>query len=286
MIIDFRLRPPFGEFKKSYIMSDIDFMTQWGSRFNMPVAESVKQQSIELCIKEMDEAKIDIGVIPGRKCFGLTNDDLIKLMELYPKRFICFAGVDPHDPTEDSINEIHKYVQNGPCSGVVIEPGLSENEAPGKPPMTPDDPRVHPIYEECQKHNIPLMISFGGLTNAALRYMSPFDIDNVAEKYPNLTIILAHGGFPWANEMCWIALRRPNVYISPDIYAMGGPGSDSYIAGASQLVPEKILFGSAYPMVPMKNAVIRFLNAGIKEEHLPKIMYQNAARILGLDVDN
>lgn len=285
MIIDFRSRPPYGEFKNSYIMSDVDFMTQFAARFNMPVAESVKKQSMELYIKEMDEAKIDIGVVPGRKCFGLKNADLVELMELYPGRFICFAGVDPHDPTEESMAEIDEYVVNGPCTGVVIEPCLSENEAPGKPPMTVDDPRVHPIYEKCQEIGVPLMISFGGLTNAALRYMSPIDIDNVAEKYPNLTIILAHGGCPWADVMCWIALRRANVYISPDIYAMGGPGTVGYVAGANQLVPEKILFGSAYPMTPMKEAVVRYMGLGIKEENLPKVMYQNAARILGLDVE-
>ena len=279
MIIDFRLRPPFGKFAESYICSNVEFATQFASRFKMPLSESVKQRSIELCIQEMDEARIDIGVVPGRKCFGLGNDDLIELMERYPNRLICFADIDPHDDAKSCIEEIMTYAVNGPCTGVVVEPALLER---GTEPMTPDDSRLYPIYEICQEKGLPLMMSFGGLTQSALRYLLPMDIDNVAEHYPNLKIILAHGGFPWAGESCWVALRRENVYVSPDIYAMNGPGAAEYIAAANGFIPEKILFGSAYPITPMKNAVDYYLNCGIEEAYLPKIMYQNAAKILGL----
>ena len=65
MIIDFRSRPPYGEFKNSYIMSDVDFMTQFAARFNMPVAESVKNNLWSFTLRKWMKLKLILVLFQG-----------------------------------------------------------------------------------------------------------------------------------------------------------------------------------------------------------------------------
>ena len=44
-----------------------------------------------------------------------------------------------------------------------------------------------------------------------------------------------------------------------------------------------MLFGSAYPVVPVGDAVRAFLQFPLKDEVIDRVMYANAARLLGLD---
>ena len=276
-IIDFRCRPPYSDFLHEFLYADLDYMTNFSAHFGMPVPESAEKHDLELSVKEMDEAGVLQGVVPGRKYFGMDNADLLWLMDKYPNRYLCLAGVDPNLGADAAAYEIETYAVNGPCVGVVVEPGLC------KDPMGPMDPRMMPIYEMCQQNELPLLMSFGGLTQLSLRYMNPIELDNVAEQFPKLKIALAHGGWPWVNEVCWLALKRPGIYLSPDLYCMGGPGTVDYVAAMNQMIPNKFLFGSAYPIAPMNDAVKYYTETlGIKEEVLPKIMYQNAVDFLGI----
>ena len=276
-IIDFRLRPPFSNFLEGFLYADLNYMANFSGNFGMPVPPSAKVRNLDLCLFEMDEAGVAQGVVPGRKYFGMDNADLNWLMEKYPNRFLCLAGVDPNLGTDAAMYEIETYAINGKCAGVVVEPGLC------KDPMGVMDPRMLPVYEKCQENNIPLLISFGGLTQINLRYMDPIEFDNLAATFPKLKVAMAHGGWPWVNEVCWIALKRPGVYLSPDLYTFGGPGTADYVAAMNQMIPKKFLYGSAYPIAPMKDAAEYYLEKlGLKEEVLPLVMYENAKTFLGI----
>lgn len=275
-IIDFRLRPPFSNFLEGWLY-DENFLKDLSRRFNSSVSIAVKTRSLDECVKEMDEAGITYGVIPGRKAFGMDNEDIHKIMEEYPNRFIGLAGLDPLADRDATKKEIEKYVVNGRCSGVALEPGYCPE------PLACDDGRLFHIYDICQEMKVPILLSHGGLNYPSLRYFRPETVDNVAEIFPDLNIILAHGGFPWVQEVCWIAYHRPNVYLSPDLYAMYSPGASDYIAATNSILYDKIIFGSAYPVVRLDDSVNYYLNCGIREENLEYVMYKNALRALNMD---
>ena len=274
-IIDFRLRPPFSNFLDGWLY-DKDFLTDLSRRFNSSVPPAAVSKSVEQCVAEMKEAGITYGVIPGRKAFGMDNMDLHTIMEQYPDTFICLAGLDPLADKETTIKEIQEHVINGPCSGVALEPGYCPE------PLACDDVRLFHIYEICQELQVPMLLSHGGLNYPSLRYFRPETVDNIAEIFPNLRIVLAHGGFPWVQEVCWIAYHRPNFYLSPDIYAMHSPGSTDYIAAANSILYDKMIFGSAYPVVRLDDSVSYYLNCGIRKENIEHVMYKNAAKVLNL----
>ena len=71
--------------------------------------------------------------------------------------------------------------------------------------------------------------------------------------------------------------------MAPDVYAMNGPGSVDYIEAANSLLYDKILFGSAYPVVNLVDAVGFYTDGRIKKENLDDVLYKNAVRALKLN---
>ena len=156
-IIDFRVRPPYGKYLESGFFVDIPFReTVADGKYNMTLPPSVYEHSMDLLLKEMDALGIVKSVVPARKAFGMSNDDLVQLLAEYPGRFIGFAGIDGHDG-DDAVAEIEKYVVDGPLTGVVVEPGFGDD------PMAVDDARMEPIYAYCEEHDIPMVVGFGGM---------------------------------------------------------------------------------------------------------------------------
>lgn len=279
-IFDMRMRPPFQSIARGMFNSpgrEIFLPEVFARRFGMHLAESARLQSMDLFIREMDEAGISMGAVPIRKSTGMDNGDLKKLGELYPGRFVGVGGIDPHDP--GCLAEIDACLASG-AKAIFIEPGFC------KPPLKADNRAIYPIYEKCEAQKIPLFISFGGFVAPDLSYTDPMLIERVALDFPNLQLVLAHGGWPNVNAICHVAFERPGVYLAPDLYTMNVPGNREYIEAANYLIPEKIMFGTAYPCVDMREAVAYYLHWGLNPDIFPDIMFNNAASFLKLDINS
>ena len=187
------------------------------------------------------------------------------------------AGIDPSDKSQ-AIDEIDRFVVNGPLRGVGMEPGLLPV------PMYPNDRRIYPIYEKCEAEGIPLLLMAGGGNGPDASYSHPMVIDQIAADFPNLTIINTHGGYPWVTEILFVAYRRPNLYICPDMYLFNQPGWQDYVTAANFALQDRFLFGTAYPFIPLEAGVEHFKKLPFKPEVLPKVLYQNAVRALKLDI--
>ena len=287
MIIDMRCRPPFGGFLDPALcdLYITDAISAFSKRFGMKPPKTVFEKNMDLFIKEMDEAGVDKAVVPIRITPGglatekneelhMDNDDLLKLYDLYPDRIIGVAGMNLMD-VDIALADIDKYVLNGPCKAVIVEPGFNFN------PILPNNESIYPIYEKCEKNNVPVLISCGGYTAPSYEFHRPCYIEDVAKTFPELRISLGHAAWPWTREIAHVAFKYEHLYISPDLYLMNVPGSQDYVAAANQFIPEKILYGSAYPVVGMKDA-IELHRAVIKPEYIDDVLGNNAARFFGL----
>ena len=277
-IFDMRLRPPFGSIARGMFGNpgrELFEPEAFAPRFGMTIAESARLCSMELFIREMDEAGICAGAVLIRKSTGMDNHDLEKLHQQYPGRFIGVAGIDPQDG-EAALREIDRFVVNGICRGVLVEPGFCRR------PVRADDRSLYIFYEKCQELHIPVFLSFGGYVAPDLSYADPMIIERVALDFPTLTLIVAHGGWPFVPAICHVAFTREHVYLAPDLYPMNVPGNRDYLDAANYLIPEKFMFGTAYPCVDMRQAVAYYRAWGLRPEVMPGVMYGNAARVLGL----
>lgn len=230
MIIDFRLRPPFGDFLKAFMYREIERSAKVSKNMGMTQPVSAASKSMELMFKEMNNAGITKGVIPGRKAnphMGIvSNDDILILLKEYPDKFIGFAGIDPLE-RERAYSEIDDLVINGPMKGIVLEPGVLTV------PIYANDRRIYPIYEKCSDKDIPIILMTGGNAGPDVSYTNPVAVDQVAADFPKLKIIISHGGWPWVQEILHVAFRRPNIYISPDMYLFNMPGLQDYVQAAN-----------------------------------------------------
>ncbi len=77
-------------------------------------------------------------------------------------------------------------------------------------------PGLAKIYGAAQELGLPVMVHTGTSVFPAARnkYANPMDVDDVAVDFPELPIILAHGGRPlWMNEAFFLLRRHQNVYM-------------------------------------------------------------------------
>lgn len=103
------------------------------------------------------------------------------------------------------------------------------------------------MYEKCIEYGVPLMVHTGTsiFPRARNKYGDPMDLDDVAVDFPDLKLILAHGGRPlWMETIFFLLRRHANVYF--DISSVPPSRVLQYFPWIER-VADKALFGSDWP---------------------------------------
>lgn len=147
----------------------------------------------------------------------------------------------------------------------------------------PNDPSLYPFYEVAQSLEAPVMFHTGTsiFKGSRVKYGDPLLLDDVAEDFPRLKIIMEHGGRPfWYDRAAWLITRHRNLYIGiagipAKVLLQWFPNLERY--------PDRFLFGSDWPGVPdIKSLIERVLALPLAEETKERILWRNAAELLGL----
>ena len=276
-IIDFRLRPPVKGFLDMIMYSAAERRDRITRQHGMEPAESAQKKSMDLLLRDMDEAGITTGVVMGRYSglYGsVSNQDVADVVREYPGRFVGVGSIDPSN-RRNAIRQIDEALALG-LKGINLEPGSYAT------PLLADDRRLYPIYAYCEDKRVPVTVMAGGSAGPDLSFTYPVHIDRVAADFPDLQIAITHGAWPWVSEILHVAFRRPNVWISPDQYLCNMPGMNDYINAANGFLADRFLYASSYPFVSASGYAEWFRKLPIRPELLDGIMYGNAARFLGL----
>ena len=51
-----------------------------------------------------------------------------------------------------------------------------------------------------------------------------------------------------------MAINRNNLYLAPDFYMIESPGQTDYVMAANCLLQNRLMFASAYPLMPLKES--------------------------------
>jgi predicted TIM-barrel fold metal-dependent hydrolase len=285
VIIDFRVQPPYKSFLGIHFFrprppeEDVVAGNPFGKgRWPIP---SFEQRSIESFVIEMDQAGIDVAVVMGQRTGSrggnAENDDIADLVARFPGRFVGFGGVDPAD--ERAEIELHRCIEDLGCRGIAITPGWSD------PPLYDDDRRVYPIYQACLDLDVPVMITSSHYIGADMTYSMPTHIQNVALNFPELTIIVGHGCWPWTLQACAMAMRCHNVYLMPEIYLHPPhmPGAQDYVSAANSYLSHRMLYSSCYPTLALQQAMEGFRALPLQPASQENMLWHNGARILRLE---
>ena len=211
-----------------------------------------------------------------------TNEYVKGVQLRHPDRIIhAWAAVDPFKG-EIAIQQAKKAITELGMLGFHFHPIMGH--------LAVNDRRLYPLFETIAALKVPVMIDVGttgmgaglpGGLGAKIRHAHPSCIDELAADFPNLTIIAAHPGWPWVEEMTAVALHKGNVY-----WEMSGWAPKYFPAQLKTDIrarlQDKVMFGSDYPSIPYDRLLREWRELGYGEAVMDKIFHANAERLLGL----
>ncbi len=278
-VIDFRFRPHIKATLEGLATSPIFRKGLLANGVDLD-AFVAKAQSVEEITAQLRADGIFKAVIVGRDAettygFAPNNKDTADFIALAPDLFVGFAGLDPHKGSE-SVKALIDLVQNGGFAGAALDPIYAQAKL--------TDAIYYPIYDACERLDVPIVITSGPARytpRTVMDYASPGYIDQVAADFPALKIVVSHGGWPYIEEMMGVAFRNENVFFEASEYELF-PGSDNLIKAAKGILSDKMVFASAHPFVDYRDAIKLYETLGFPEDVFEKVMWKNAAAVLGL----
>ncbi|HUF53776.1 MAG TPA: amidohydrolase family protein [Dehalococcoidia bacterium] len=169
-----------------------------------------------LLIGELDRAGIDTGICLTLDwgwgigdTSGASPEQMMRhygdLQRSLDGRFLAIAGVDPRRP--GSLELYERAIKEFGLRGLKIYPPTG---------FYPYDDFVMPFYEKSLELNVPVYIHTALYPTYPLRprFSNPVGVTDVQAAFPELTIIMAHSGFPsWGDEAIAVAQQHPNTYL-------------------------------------------------------------------------
>jgi hypothetical protein len=248
-------------------------------------------QPLETFFLQMDVAGMEKAVLlpidcrRARKDAVSSNEQVAELCRR-SKRFIGFASVDPLK--KGAARELETAVKDLGLRGLKLDPALQD--------FRPNNRKVFPVYEVAAALGIPLLIHTGmsWAPETPLERGHPLPLEEPIREFPKLNFVLAHFGWPWVWEATALALKYPNVYLDTSCLYYDSPKEFFQFVFSKQIpttviersLRNRIVFGSNYPRVEIKNMVHALKSLSLTEGCLGRILRENAARLLGLATDN
>jgi len=274
------VRPPAGNFPHIDIFPKAgqERSANWGWYSKLP--PSVGARSMTLLLEEMRSCGVEYGVVWGRADMlpaqSVPHSEVADILKQHKDVFIAgFGGITLRDGLRAALAEVDSAKQLG-LKGVTVEPGWS-----GLPGRRANDPMLYPIYDLCQDLGLILAVTASVRMGEDISYCNPDACDKVAGDFPRLPMVISHAFWPWVEESCGVAFRRPNIHLLPDLYGWSSAGYTKWIEAANTYLADRTIFGSAYPLMGTQDIVEAYRRLPYREGVLEKVLYTNAARLLG-----
>jgi predicted TIM-barrel fold metal-dependent hydrolase len=198
-----------------------------------------------------------------------------------PGRIIPFGGIDVHNPVDVDRRMDYILGELG-IKAIKIHPphqlvyANAYRDGGGVPALAT-------VYQKAQQYRVPVMIHTGTsvFSGARNKYADPMPLDDIAIDFPDLQIILAHGGRPvWMETALFLLRRHANIWF--DISSVPPRRLLDYFPWLPR-VAEKTIFGSDWPGpgVPgIRENVEAFMDVPLDPVVRRLILRDNALRLL------
>ena len=241
--------------------------------------------------KHLAAAKpVDTTIVLGFKSAYLgaeiPNNQVASYVQNHPDRLIGFAGIDPSNPKE-AIAEMRRARDELSMRGISVAPAAQD--------FHPSSSQAMLVYAEAADLGLPVIFHTGVHVSAAtkMEYAQPVLLDEVARELPDLTIVIAHMGYPWVEETIVLLSKHDNVYAEISWLLHQSWAAYQALLSADQYgVIDKLLFGSGFPYAAASGCIeslysINHLCHGtnlptIPREHLRGIVERDTLALLGI----
>ena len=201
--------------------------------------------------------------------YVVPNDYVAEYVARDPARLVGFGSVDPSDP--GAVDELERMQGDLGLVGCKLGPIYQNVD-----PLSREFLRV---CEALERLGLPMLIHQGTTFARAgsLLQARPILLDEIALRYPRLTIVIAHMGHPWFDETIAVVRRHPHVYA--DVSALVSRRWLLYqalVAAIEYRVEHKLLFGTDFPFFTARQTIdgLRSLTGSPFGPGLPEIPEQ------------
>jgi predicted TIM-barrel fold metal-dependent hydrolase len=235
-----------------------DVVKWWGLKFT--------GKTVPEFVEYMDAAGVDQVLVPSAKMASYQTRQLIwnvkeeqvrELAEQAPGRVLGLFGIDP-DEGMTGVRRLQDNIGDGVFVGAHLHTygfGIPVNHR-----------RYYPFYAKCAELGVPVVMQVG---HSAERMPSelgrPIHLDDIALDFPELTIVGAHTGWPWVEEMIALAWKHRNVYVGTSAHHPKYLDK-SLVSFANSRGKGKVLWGTDYPVMDYGDALRAIDNLGLRDE--------------------
>jgi len=195
-----------------------------------------------------------------------------------PRKLHPFACCDPTQPAY--MNEPFQGIEELGMVGIKMGPVYAG--------FDPRDRRCDAVYEYAQRKGLPILFHVGTTFNreAPLEFTRPWLWDEVAIRYPELRMILAHVGHPWSGECLVVIRKHPQVYADISaLYYRPWQFYNTLILAQEYQVTHKLVNGDDYPFAEGRPSIdaLRDVNHVTGDSGLPRVTEETIEGILERD---
>jgi len=183
-----------------------------------------------------------------------ANDFVSEYACTDPQRLIAVGGIRPD--RADAEQELTRLANTLGIRGIKLHPPHQLF----RPNAYVDGtiPHLRDIYATCERLHLPVIVHTGTsiFPRARNKFSDPLFVEDVAIDFPDLTLVLAHGGRPiWMESAMFLARRFPNVWLE----VSGVPPARllEYFPRLPQFT-DKVLFGTDWPGPGVKDIRANF----------------------------
>ncbi|HEY0227580.1 MAG TPA: amidohydrolase family protein [Mycobacterium sp.] len=227
--------------------------------------------SLEQLIDEMDEAGVEKGLLcSGYSCDG-DHDWAVAARDKFPERFGLSHVVDPREGMR-AVRHAQSLVESeGYC--LIRMLGLQTQ-------LPYNDPAYYPVYAKCVELGVPvgLNVGFPG-PRVPSKHPHPLAVDDVAAFFPELTIVLQHGGEPWVDTCVKLMVKWPQIsYMSSALAPKHIP--KPVIDYVHTRGADRVMFASDYPLFTNRRCMSEVRELPFKDaERFEKFGAANATKL-------
>ena len=241
-IIDGRVRLRTEQLLKPWTTEIQPFFKDYIEWYKMK--DRLTPMSVDEQIKIAMEANIEKMVV----CGG-NKEDNNHIMELSKKydEIIPVAAVNVNDGILKALKELRRCSEKN-VAAIHISPFISKINA--------NDKKLYPIYGLCELLKKPIIVhgSMHFWRGAYMWHGHPQFLDEVAVDFPELKLVISHGGNGFGPPVLTVAQRHPNVYLE---FSALRPKhmAPEFIQAANTYLKKKCIFGTDYPLIEFKEQI-------------------------------
>jgi predicted TIM-barrel fold metal-dependent hydrolase len=250
--------------------------------------------TIDDVIAEMDINEIELAIVSGVPVnyrvyrpgpytvgLGLTDElfdagcaDIGAKVAASPDRLRGFVYLDPSDCMA-AVRRLERAVRSYGITIAHIMPAVVG--------LPPNHPTYFPIFAKCVELGVTLRVNIGmpGPSRRA-QLQEPILLDEVLLTFPELSLVGAHLGHPWIDQVIALLRKYDNFYLMTSGWAPSRIPQAIWDYANTTRGADKLMWASDYPLLPIARTAAEAREVPLKPDYKRRYLRDNAVRVYRL----